>query len=138
MHPECRAFVEEHRSIDALFGAFLAAASHGDAPAAAEAIAAFDAVLRRHTAGEEERLMPLPAGGKLAAPTDGEEAGERLRRELRIEHVQVRELSAMIRRLLEEQGDLTGALRLAGNLARRWDAHTGREERELFPTARPS
>ena len=40
----------------------------------------------------------------------------------------------MIRRLLEEKGDLEGARRLSGNLARRWDAHTAREERELFPT----
>jgi hypothetical protein len=55
-----------------------------------------------------------------------------LHRELRLEHVQVREVSAMIRRLLEEKNDLEGARRLAPNLARRWDAHTSREERELF------
>jgi hypothetical protein len=58
---------------------------------------------------------------------------ERLARELRIEHVQVRELSAMIRRPLEEKGDLEGARRLAPGLARRWNAHTSREEKELFP-----
>jgi hypothetical protein len=34
----------------------------------------------------------------------------------------------MMRRLLEEQSDLKGAERLAPNLARRWDAHTAREE----------
>lgn len=124
--------VEEHHALDALFGRFLAAATNGDADGAADAIAAFDGELRRHTALEEERLLPAPAAGGLAPPAD-ESAADRLSRELRLEHVQVRELSAMIRRLLDERRDVTGALRLAGNLARRWDAHTAREERELFP-----
>jgi hypothetical protein len=123
--------IEEHRSLDERFGRFLAAATGGDATAASEAIRAFDDDLRRHTGVEEEHLLPAPTGGRLAAATD-ETPEERLRRELRLEHVQVRELSAMIRRLLEERADLPGALRLAGNLARRWDAHTTREERELL------
>jgi hypothetical protein len=122
---------EEHRSLDERFGRFLAVAASGDAAAAAEAIRAFDDGLRRHTALEEETLLPAPSDGRLAAPAD-EMPDERLRRELRLEHVQVRELSAMILRLLDERADLPGALRLAGNLARRWDAHTTREERELL------
>lgn len=121
----------DHRALDELFGRFLGAATGGDAPAATEAIAAFDEELRRHTALEEERLLTPSPDGSLAA-REGETPRERLGRELRLEHVQVRELSAMIRRLLEEKSDVAGALRLAGNLARRWDAHTGREERELF------
>ena len=130
MHPDTKALTDEHRAIDELFGGFLAAASAEDAGAAGAAIAAFDDALRRHTAFEEERLF-APSTGKLAVP-ESETPAELLHRELRLEHVQVRELSAMIRRLVEERGDLAGALRLAGNLARRWDAHTGREERELF------
>jgi hypothetical protein len=51
---------------------------------------------------------------------------------LHLEHMQVREAAAMIRRLLDEKNDLEGARRLAPNLARRWDAHTTREERDLF------
>ncbi|MGE5413537.1 MAG: hemerythrin domain-containing protein [Syntrophomonadaceae bacterium] len=121
----------DHRALDELFGRFLAAATHGDAPAATGAIAAFDDALRRHTKLEDEQLLPPSPDGSLAT-RQGETPGESLFRELRLEHVQVRELSAMIRRLLEEKTDLSGALRLAGNLARRWDAHTGREERELF------
>ena len=39
----------------------------------------------------------------------------------------------MMLRLVVENGDLTGAQRLFGNLARRWDAHTEKEERELAP-----
>ena len=125
----------EHRHLDDLFGRFLGAYSAGDSGAAREAIVAFDDELGRHTAFEEARVIPAPEGHKLAPPT-AEEGAARLFRELRLEHVQVREVSAMIRRLLEEKGDLEGARRLAPNLARRWDAHTRREERELFPSLR--
>jgi hypothetical protein len=125
----------EHRRLDDLFGRFLGAAQAGDAVSAREAIRVFDEELRFHTAAEEESVLALPAGHKLAPP-EAERAAQRLHRELRLEHVQVRELSAMIRHLLEEKGDLEGARRLAPNLARRWDAHTSREERELFPRRR--
>jgi hypothetical protein len=121
----------EHRALDELFGRFLAAAASGDAPLARAAIEEFDAELRRHTATEEEKIFEAPAGRKLV-PAAGENERERLFRELRTEHVQVRELSAMIARVLSERGDLAGARALAGNLARRWDAHTSREERELL------
>ena len=125
----------EHRDLDALFGRFLAAVSNADPAAARDAIAAFDDALSRHTDFEETRIIPAPAGHKLAQP-ESEAPEARLHRELRLEHVQVREVSAMIRRLLEEKSDVEGARRLAGNLARRWDVHTTREERELFPSLR--
>ncbi len=121
----------EHRRLDALFGRFLGAARSGNADAALDAIREFDQALRRHTEEEEASVLAPPTGYKLA-PSEAESAQERLHRELRLEHVQVREVSAMIRRLLEEKSDLGGASSLAGNLARRWDAHTAREERELF------
>ncbi len=101
----------EHRRLDDLLGRFLGAAHAGDAA--------------------EEGVLALPEGHKLAPP-EAETAGARLHRELRLEHVQVREVAAMIRRLLDEKNDLEGARRLAPNLARRWDAHTTREERDLF------
>ena len=123
------ALTKEHRSLDELFGRFLAAASAGDAAEAARAIGDFDDALRHHTRLEEERLLTPSA---TLAASGGETPAERLHRELRLEHVQVRELSAMIRRLVEERGDVAGAIRLAGNFARRWDAHTEREERELL------
>ena len=121
----------EHRRLDALFGEFLGAAAAGDAGAAASAIAVFDEELRRHTALEEERLLPPAASEKLVA-SPGEDAATSLGRQLRLEHVQIRELSGMMRRLLADSRDLEGARRLAGSLARRWDAHTTREEAELF------
>jgi hemerythrin HHE cation binding domain-containing protein len=126
----------EHRRLDDLFGRFLAAAESRDAPAAREAIEEFDEALRSHMALEEERLYPAPAGRKLV-PGEGEEENDRRARELLLEHVQIREVSAMMRRLLAERDDLPGARSLAGNIARRWDAHTTREEREVFPGLKP-
>ncbi len=118
-----------HRRLDRLLGQFLAATDAGALAPAREAIVAFDEELRRHTALEEETVLPRAAGHGLA-PAEAETAGERLGRELRLEHVQIRELSGVMRRLAEGH-DLEGARRLFGNLARRWDAHTEKEEREL-------
>jgi hypothetical protein len=130
--PEMDDFRAEHRRLDALLGAFLAAAESRALIPAREAIAAFDDELRRHTAREEETVLPAPAGHGLA-PAETETGAEGLGRELRLEHVQIRELSGLMRRMLEEREDLAGARGLFPGLARRWDAHTEREERELFP-----
>jgi hypothetical protein len=129
--PAGERLAREHRDLDDLLGRFLAAAAVEDPAGALSAIRDFDDALRRHTDEEESGTLLAPAGHKLVPP-EAETADERLYRELRLEHVQVREVSAMIRRLLEEKSDLEGARRLAPNLARRWDAHTTREERELF------
>ena len=122
----------DHRRLDALFGRFLAAAGADEPVFAAKAIGDFDAALRRHTELEEAHLFPESPGEKLA-PTADEGDRERLFRELRLEHVQIREVSGMMVRLVVERNDLAGARALAGNLARRWDAHTTREERDAFP-----
>lgn len=122
----------EHRRLDDLFGRFLAATGAEDPESAAQAIREFDDALRRHTKLEEEHLYPESPGKKLV-PTAEEGDRERLFRELRIEHVQIREISGMMARLLVEKNDLAGARSLAGNLARRWDAHTAREERDAYP-----
>ena len=116
-----------------MLGRFLAAAGRGEVPEARASIIEFDDALRRHTAYEEEHILPPPPERKLVAPAEetAETAEARLSRELRLEHVQIREISGMMRRLLEEDGDVDGARRLFPNLARRWDAHTVKEEREL-------
>jgi hemerythrin-like domain-containing protein len=119
---------QEHRLLDDLFGRFLASP---DRDSAARAIREFDETLRRHTRREEDDLFPAAPEGKLVA-REQETERDRLFRELRVEHVQIRELSGMIVRQLSEVGE-GGAVRgLAANLARRWDAHTAREEREAF------
>jgi hypothetical protein len=116
----------DHRRLDDLFGRFLGAA---DRESAARAIADFDAALRAHTRLEEEHLFGAVPGGKLMALPDESERN-RLFRELTLEHVQIRELSGMIVRKLSEASDDGGVFALAGSLARRWDAHTAREESE--------
>jgi Hemerythrin HHE cation binding domain len=120
----------EHQVLDDLFGEFLMALEKGDVEATRLAIEEFDGLLRRHTEREEEQVF-RPTTGEHLGPLEGETEEQRLFRELRLEHVQVREVSGMILRLLSEARDLEGARRLAPNLARRWDAHTSREEREL-------
>jgi hypothetical protein len=127
---------QEHRELDELLGRFLGAAQAGADAAARESITQFDEELRRHMAFEEEHVLPEPAGHNLA-PGDGETAAVSLSRELRVEHVQIRELSGMMRRLVEEQNDLEGARRLFPNLARRWDAHTSKEEAALVRLCAP-
>lgn len=117
-----------HRELENMLGRFLAAAEARETAAARDALTAFDDALRSHTEEEEEKLLLPAPGGKLVAAEDESESA-RLSRELRLEHVQIREVSGLMRRLLEEHSDLDGARRLFPNLARRWDAHIAKEER---------
>jgi hypothetical protein len=119
-----------HRSLDERLGRFLAAVSAGEREAARLAIVRFDDDLRLHTTREDDRLPPLPPGARLVA-AEAESEADRFAREIRLEHVQLRELSGMMRRLVEESGDLDGARRMFPNFARRWDAHTQKEESAL-------
>ncbi len=122
----------DHRRLDDLLGRFLAAMGSEDTAAAEGAIRQFDDALRKHTTLEEEHLFPTVPGKKLvAAPAESER--ERLFRELRLEHVQVRELSGMIARVLSTGDEPERARGLAASLARRWDAHTTREEKKAYP-----
>jgi hypothetical protein len=121
-------FTREHRELDRLFERFLGTLSEGDPDAAAAAIGVFDDALRAHTASEGAALGPR-AGRKLSSPGPEEDDGARRSRELLLEHVQIRELSGMLRRMLSERRDLPSVPGVASNLARRWDAHTSREER---------
>lgn len=127
-------FCAEHRELDELFGRFLQAAFTGQREAASHAIAAFDGRLRRHTETEEATVLARPSG-KLV-PSEAETRADRLARELAVEHVQVRELSGILVRRLSEDAPIEEVRALAGNLARRWDAHTRREEGELLKTSR--
>jgi hemerythrin-like domain-containing protein len=130
--PLSELLTRDHRRLDDLFGRFLQAMGSVETAAAEGAIRRFDDALRRHTALEEEHLFPAVPGKKLVAAPD-ESQRDRLFRELRLEHVQVRELCSMIVQLLSEGEDPERARGLAASLARRWDAHTTREESEAYP-----
>jgi hypothetical protein len=130
-----RPYALEHRHLDEMLGRLLAAIEGGAIGEARAAAVAFDDELRRHTASEEDRLYPEPSGRKLV-PGEEERDEERLFRELRLEHVQIRELSGMLVRLIGEKEEVEAARRLLPNLLRRWDAHTTREEKEVLGSAR--
>ncbi len=121
----------EHRALDDRLGRVISAIWAGDAGEARAAAEEFDRELRRHTREEEELLLPDPSGHRLA-PAAGESGRERLVRELRLEHVQVRELSGILVRRLSETVNFDEVRGLVSNLARRWDGHTRREEQELL------
>ncbi len=121
----------EHRALDDRLGHVISAAWSGEGAQARAAAEEFDRELRRHTQEEEDVLLP-PASGHGLAPAEGETERERLTRELRIEHVQLRELSGILVRRLSEGAASGEARGIVSNLARRWDAHTQREERELL------
>lgn len=123
--------VRDHRHLDDLLGRCLSVFASQDVTLAADAMMAFDSELRRHTTAEDEHLFARLPKGKLVPGTDESEP-ERLRRELSLEHVQVRELSGMLVRMLTERRDLHSVNALFPSLLRRWDAHTSREESALL------
>ncbi len=124
---DAEALLLEHRDIDTLLESLFAAISAKALPASVAAIVQLDDAIRVHS-GFEEDLFP-PAPEKLVARA-GDTPADELFRTLRLEHVQIRELSGMIRRTLGESGDLAGALNLSANLASRWEKHLRREEEE--------
>lgn len=123
-----------HVRLEERLGAFLMALARSDAAAAGIAIEEFDEDLRRYTEAKERWLYPARTSERLA-PAEGETALETLFRQLALEHVQLRELSGMLRRIVGEKADIEGARRLVGRLLGRWDAHAGRTMTEALTAA---
>jgi len=121
----------QHRDLNRMLGALLDALQSADPMRALDAALTLRDALNAHVEAEEASLFPPKTERKLV-PNPEHTAGEALARELRVEHLQVRELASMIVRQLGEKADLPSAIALAGNLAGRWRAHTEREERELY------
>jgi len=97
------------------FDDFRRALDRRDGPAYRLAIADFQEWLGRWTAAEESALLPV--FGRV--PIEGRDA----RRELRLEFVQMRELTRHVRLQLESDAPMSDILELVENLARRFDAH---------------
>lgn len=90
----------------------------------------FEAALRSWTQAEERVLLPVLA--RVGVP------GRDPQRELKLEYVQVRELT---RYLLEQVGKgaaIGDILGLVENLERRLTAHEGEMERVYYPAAGPA
>jgi hypothetical protein len=108
------------------FDDFRRALDRRDGPAYRLAIADFQEWLGRWTAAEESALLPV--FGRV--PIEGRDA----RRELRLEFVQMRELTRHVRLQLESDAPMSDVLGLVENLARRFDAH----ERGVFDVYYPA
>jgi hypothetical protein len=97
------------------FEDFRRALDRRDGPAYRLALADFQDWLGRWTAAEESALLPA----FRRAPVEGRDAP----RELRLEFVQMRELTRHVRLQLESGAPMSDVLGLVENLARRFDAH---------------
>jgi len=84
-----------------------------------------------HWTEVEERVL-LPALVRAGVP------GRDPRRELKLEYVQLRELTRTILDLVGKNGALRDILGLVENLERRWNAHETEMERVYYPAAQPA
>ena len=93
------------------------------------ALADFHAHLSRWTAAEERIL--LPALSRTSFP------GRDPQRELRLEYVQIRELTRYLLSQIGERAPLADVLGLVENLERRLAAHESEMEKVYYPSAAP-
>jgi hypothetical protein len=93
------------------------------------ALADFHAQLTRWTAVEERVL--LPALARASFP------GRDPQRELRLEYVQIRELTRYLLSQIGERAPLADVLGLVENLERRLAAHESEMEKVYYPSAAP-
>jgi hypothetical protein len=93
------------------------------------ALADFHAQLTRWTAAEERVL--LPALARASFP------GRDPQRELRLEYVQIRELTRYLLSQIGERAPLADVLGLVENLERRLAAHESEMEKVYYPSAAP-
>jgi hypothetical protein len=93
------------------------------------ALADFHAHLSRWTAAEERVL--LPALSRTSFP------GRDPQRELRLEYVQIRELTRYLLSQIGERAPLADVLGLVENLERRLAAHESEMEKVYYPSAAP-
>jgi hypothetical protein len=118
------------RALRSRFDDFQRALGHENRTAMEIALADFDRHLRRWTDAEEMALVPALQRSGVA--------GRDPRRELRLEYVQIRELT---RFLVQQLGEGVRSSHLAGyveNLDRRLHAHEKEMERVYYPAAEPS
>jgi hypothetical protein len=91
------------------------------------ALTDFHEHLRRWTAAEERVL--LPALARTSFP------GRDPQRELRLEYVQIRELTRYLLSQIDERAPIADVLGLVENLERRLAAHESEMEKVYYPTA---
>jgi hypothetical protein len=115
------------RSLRARFEEFRRAYDRRDGEAFRVALADFSECLKRWTGAEEEAL--LPAVVRSGVP------GRDVIRELRLEWVQVRELTRYLLAQVMERAPVADVLGLIENLDRRLCAHESEMEKVYYPAA---
>jgi hypothetical protein len=93
------------------------------------AIADFERHLRSWTEAEEKALLPALVRAQIA--------GRDVRRELRLEYVQIRELTRYIAQQISEHLPSMNIIGYVENLDRRLHAHEGEMEKLYYPAAAP-
>ena len=117
------------RALRSRFDDFQRAMRNENRAAMEVAIADFEKHLRAWTEAEEKALVPAVERAKIA--------GRDARRELRLEYVQIRELTRYIAQQIAEK---LPSLNIAGyveNLDRRLHAHESEMEKVYYPAAAP-
>jgi hemerythrin HHE cation binding domain-containing protein len=115
------------RSLRSRFDDFRAALDRRDEAAYRVALADFHGHLRRWTFVEERVLLPALARASFA--------GRDPQRELRLEYVQIRELTRYLLSQIDERATIADVLGLAENLERRLAAHQSEMAKVYYPTA---
>jgi hypothetical protein len=117
------------RRLRARFDDFLGALDRRDRAAESLALRDFEGHLRRWTRREEEVLLPILA--EVGVP------GRDPCRELRLEYVQLRELTRYLVELVSGNAAMGDVLGLVENLGRRLAAHEREMETVYYPAAAP-
>ena len=119
--------IEVQRSLRNRFDEFRLAAQRENATAAEIALDDFEKHFRRWTEAEEESLIPALLRANIP--------GRDVKRELRLEYVQIRELTRFVLQQIRERirlGNLSGYIE---NLDRRLSAHEREMARVYYPAA---
>jgi hypothetical protein len=118
------------RALRSRFEDFRRALERRDAEAYRVALTDFHACLRRWTEAEDKALLPAVLRAKVP--------GRDPRRELRLEWVQMRELTRYLLEQVSTRAPLSDILGLADNLGRRLAAHETEMEGVYYPAAAPA
>jgi len=117
------------RGLRSRFDDFRRALERRDEEAYRLALTDFHRCLVQWTKAEEEALLPAILRASIA--------GRDPRRELRLEWVQVRELTRYLLMQLNERAPIGDILGLSENLERRYSAHESEMEKVYYPAAAP-
>jgi len=123
------ALLAAQRALRNRFEDFKHALRHENVPAIEVALVDFERHLRRWTEAEESALIP----SLLRADIPGRDA----RRELRLEYVQIRELTRYLVQQIAEGIRLNQLLGFVDNLDRRLTAHEKEMGQVYYPAAAP-